>query len=118
MKPTSKHIKTYREMRNHYPALSRAAEIMAPPPADILGRDLNELRRGLRNPEKANVALLADPGTGKTAYVQGFAYDRDSLLWYLVLDVNPERLIEKTGDRDNALLTGFNELLEIGRAHV
>ena len=112
MKPTSKHIKTYREMRNHYPALSRAAEIMAPPPADILGRDLNELRRGLRNPEKANVALLADPGTGKTAYVQGFAYDRDSLLWYLVLDVNPERLIEKTGDRDNALLTGFNELLD------
>lgn len=112
MKPTSKHIKTYREMRNHYPALSRAAEIMAPPPADILGRDLNELRRGLRNPEKANVALLADPGTGKTAYVQGFAYDKDSLLWYLVLDVNPERLIEKTGDRDNALLTGFNELLD------
>lgn len=109
---TSKHIKIYKEDRKNYPALSRAAEIMAPPPAAILGRDLNELRRGLRNPEKANVALLAEPGTGKTAYVQGFAYDKDSLPYYLVLDVNPERLIEKTGDRDNALLTGFNELLD------
>lgn len=109
---TSHHIKTYHEVRTHYPALSKAAEIMLPPPADIIGRDLNELRRGLRNPEKANVALLAEPGTGKTAYVQGFAYDEDSLKYYLVLEVNPERLIEKTGDRDNALLTGFNELLD------
>lgn len=109
---TSKHIKTYKEERNNYPALSKAADIMQPPPGEILGRDLNELRRGLRNPEKANVALLAEPGTGKTAYVQGFAYDKDSLPYYLVLDVNPERLIEKTGDRDNALLTGFNELLD------
>ncbi len=109
---TSKHIKTYKEMRKNYPALSKAAEVMSPPPGDILGRDINELRRGLRNPEKANVALLAEPGTGKTAYVQGFAYDKESLLYYLVLEVNPERLIEKTGDRDNALLTGFNELLD------
>lgn len=109
---TSKHIKTYKEIRENYPSLSKAAEIMPPPPATILGRDLNELRRGLRNPEKANVVLLAEPGTGKTAYVQGFAYDKDSLDYYLVLEVNPERLIEKTGDRDNALLTGFNELLD------
>lgn len=109
---TSKHITTYHNVRQKYPALSKAAEIMPPPPADILGRDLSELRRGLRNPEKANVALLAEPGTGKTAYVQGFAYDPESLKYYLVLEVNPERLIEKTGDRDNALLTGFNELLD------
>lgn len=112
MNITSKHIRTYKENRANYPMLSRAAEIMPPPPADILGRDLNELRRGLRNPEKANVALLAEPGTGKTAYVQGFAYDKDSLPYYLVLDVNPERLIETNGDRDNALLVGFNELLD------
>lgn len=112
MNVTSKHIKTYEKAREQYPALSKAAEIMAPPPADILGRDLNELRRGLRNPEKANVALLAEPGTGKTAYVQGFAYDKDSLEYYLVLDVNPERLIDAQGDRDNALLTGFNKLLD------
>jgi hypothetical protein len=102
----------YKEIRHNYPALSKAAEIMPPPPADILGRDLNELRRGLRNPEKANVALLAEPGTGKTAYVQGFAYDKESLPYYLTLEVNPERLIEKDGDRENALLVGFNELLD------
>lgn len=112
MNRTSKHIRQYEKSRDEYPSLSRASEIMPPPPADILGRDLNELRRGLRNPEKANVALLAEPGTGKTAYVQGFAYDSESLKYYLVLEVNPERLIEKTGDRDNALLTGFNELLD------
>ena len=112
MNTTSKHIRTYKEIRHNYPALSKAAEIMPPPPADILGRDLNELRRGLRNPEKANVALLAEPGTGKTAYVQGFAYDKESLPYYLTLEVNPERLIEKDGDRENALLVGFNELLD------
>lgn len=112
MKTTSKHIETYKKVRSNYPELSKAAEIMDPPPAEILGRDLNELRRGLRNPEKANVALLAEPGTGKTALVQGFAYDEDSLLYYLVLNVNPERLIDKTGDRDNALLEGFNKLLD------
>lgn len=112
MNPSFKHINTYKEMRSKYPELSRAAEIMPKPPAAIIGRDINELRRGLRNPEKANVALLAEPGTGKTAYVQGFAYDEDSLENYLVLDVNPERLIEKTGDRDNALLNGFLKLLD------
>ena len=112
MNMTSKHINTFNKVKDRYPALAKAANIMPPPPAAILGRDLNELRRGLRNPEKANVALLAEPGTGKTAYVQGFAYDKDSLQYYLVLEVNPERLIEKTGDRDNALLTGFNELLD------
>lgn len=112
MNITSKHIEAYKKEREKYPTLFKAAEVMAPPPADILGRDLNELRRGLRNPEKANVALLAEPGTGKTAYVQGFAYDKESLLYYLVLDVNPERLIDAQGDRDNALLTGFNNLLD------
>lgn len=112
MATTSKHIVTFRKVKDQYPALAKAADIMPPPPATILGRDLNELRRGLRNPEKANVALLAEPGTGKTAYVQGFAYDKESLPYYLTLEVNPERLIEKTGNRDNALLTGFNELLD------
>lgn len=112
----SKHIQTYQQVCENYPAMARAASVLAPPPADIIGRDIGELRRGLRNPEKANVVLLAEPGTGKTAYVQGFAYDRDSVGYYLVLDVNPERLIEKNADRDNALLTGFNELLdEAGR---
>lgn len=112
MNRTSKHIAAYNKVRGNYPALLKAAGIMPPPPADILGRDINELRRGLRNPEKANVALLAEPGTGKTAYVQGFAYDPESLKYYLTLEVNPERLIEKDGDRDNALLVGFNELLD------
>lgn len=112
----TKHTVTYQNVRGQYPSLSKAADVLAPPPASIIGRDISELRRGLRNPEKANIVLLAEPGTGKTAYVQGFAYDEGSVGSYLVLEVNPERLIEKDGDRDNALLTGFNELLdEAGR---
>lgn len=109
---TSRHIERYREVKDQYPTLAKAAAVMPAPPADIIGRDIGELRRGLRNPEKANVVLLAEPGTGKTAYVQGFAYDKDSVDYYLVLDVNPEHLIEKESDRDNALLTGFHALLE------
>ena len=116
MKYRSKHIERFYQVREKYPMLNRGAKVLAEPPADIIGRDISELRRGLRNPEKANIVLLAEPGTGKTAYVQGFAYDKESLPYYLVLDVNPERLIDKEGDRDNALLTGFNELLsEAGR---
>lgn len=112
-----KHIHTYKQYYQDYPALSKAARVLDPPPADIIGRDISELRRGLRNPEKANIVLLAEPGTGKTAYVQGFAYDRESLPYYLVLDVNPEGLIEKDADRDNALLTGFNQLLDEVQAY-
>ncbi len=112
-----KHIHTYKQFYQDYPALSKAARVLDPPPADIIGRDISELRRGLRNPEKANIVLLAEPGTGKTAYVQGFAYDRESLPYYLVLDVNPEGLIEKDADRDNALLTGFNQLLDEVQAY-
>lgn len=111
MKHRSKHIERFHQVKEDYPTLNRGTKVLDEPPADIIGRDISELRRGLRNPEKANIVLLADPGTGKTAYVQGFAYDKESLPYYLVLDVNPERLIDKDTDRDNALLTGFNQLL-------
>lgn len=112
MVKTSKHIVTYNKVRDNYPALSKASQVMPPPPASILGRDLNELKRGLRNPEKANVALLAEPGTGKTAFVQGFAYDKDSLPYYLVLEVNPERFLAPGTDRESALLSGMNSLFD------
>lgn len=116
MKTNQIHITNYEKLRDNYPLLSRGADVLDPPPAKIIGRDINELKRGLRNPEKANVVLLAEPGSGKTAFVQAFAYDPESLKYYLVLDVNPERLIDKDGDRDNALLTGFTGLLdEAGR---
>ena len=116
MRYRSKHIETFHKVKEQYPTLNRWTKVLDEPPADIIGRDISELRRGLRNPEKANIVLLAEPGTGKTAYVQGFAYDKESLPYYLVLDVNPERLIDKETDRDNALLTGFNQLIsEAGR---
>ncbi len=111
-KTQSVHILTYEKQKGRYPNLSRAAAVLDPPPADIIGRDIGELSRGLRNPEKANVVLLAEPGSGKTAYVQAFAYDKAIMQDYLVLNVNPELLIDRDGDRDNALLVGFNALLD------
>lgn len=112
MQTKSTHILTYEQKKGQYSNLSRAAAVLAAPPAEIIGRDLGELCRALRNPEKANVVLLAEPGSGKTAYVQAFAYDSELSKSYLVLNVNPELLIEKDGDRDNALLVGFNALLD------
>lgn len=112
---TSKHIATFNKIHDKYPALAKACVVMPEPPADILGRDLNELKRGLRNPEKANVVLLAEPGTGKTAYVQGFAYDKDSLSKYLVLEANPERFMDnvKDGtDRESALNSGVTRMFD------
>lgn len=115
MVTTSKHINTYNKIRQNYPALSKSSNVMPPPPGDILGRDMNELKRGLRNPEKANVVLLAEPGTGKTAYVQGFAYDKDSLSKYLVLESNPERFMDNVkgnADKESALISGVTNMFD------
>lgn len=115
MVTTSKHITTYNKVRQNYPALSKSSNVMPPPPGDILGRDMNELKRGLRNPEKANVVLLAEPGTGKTAYVQGFAYDKDSLSKYLVLESNPERFMDNVkgnADKESALISGVTNMFD------
>jgi hypothetical protein len=57
---TTKHIRRFLEVGKDYPSLYRAGEVLSPPPAEIIGRDANELRKGLRNPEKANIALLGD----------------------------------------------------------
>lgn len=112
----SRHIKRYLEIGHEYPNLFQAAEVLSAPPAKILGRDPNEIRKGLRNPEKANIALLADAGVGKSAAVQAFAYDKDSIDVYLTLEVNPEKVMAAGDDRDTALLVGFRNIIdEAGR---
>lgn len=73
--------------------LHTAAVPLAKPSAPILGRDMSELRLALRNPEKANVILLGEPGSGKTAFMQGFTYDQQSTQ-YLVLSVDIERFVK------------------------
>lgn len=106
------HIETFLEVKEKYPMLNKVASVLPKPPAKIEGRDPGEICRCLRNPEKANVVLLAEPGTGKTACVQGFAYDPLSLESYLVLEINPEAMIGDSSDKDSRLLTGFIELIK------
>lgn len=109
---TTKHVRRFLEVGKDYPSLYRAGEVLSPPPAEIIGRDANEIRKGLRNPEKANIVLLAEPGSGKTAAVQAFAYDKDSVDHYLTLEINPEKIMAVGDDRDTALLVGFRNIVE------
>ena len=107
------HIKTYERERKNYPALDRAANPLPQPVAPVLGRDheLKDLRLGLRNPEKANVILLGDPGSGKTALVQGFSYAEESAK-YMTLQVDVERLAQNpNGDKDAEMANGLLDLV-------
>ena len=108
------HINTYNKLKKDYPDLARAAQPLAPPAAPITGRDheLQDLRLGLRNPEKANVILLGDPGSGKTALVQGFSYSPKSTQ-YLTLSVDVERLAaDPNGDKDAEMANGLLNLVD------
>lgn len=108
------HIKTYERERKNYPALDRAANPLPQPVAPVLGRDheLKDLRLGLRNPEKANVILLGDPGSGKTALVQGFSYAEESAN-YMTLQVDVERLAQNpNGDKDAEMANGLLDLVK------
>ena len=102
-------IRTYHEHVHEYPTLQRAATPLARPSAPILGREMGEIRKKLHNPEKANIALLGEPGTGKTAVMQGFAYNENSTQ-YLVLSVDVERLVSSDGDKDTEMARGLQDL--------
>ena len=104
-------IARFNSLHDEYPMLHVAAVPLARPSAPILGRDMSDLRLGLRNPEKANVILLGDPGSGKTAYIQGFTYDPDSTQ-YLVLSVDVERFVkDSTGDKDTEMANGLMDFI-------
>ena len=105
-----KQIETFERIKSQYPHLAKAGSPIEVPAAPILGRDTTELRLALRNPEKANVILLGDPGSGKTAFMQGFTYDEESSN-YLVISINVERIIENNkGDKDAELANGLQNL--------
>lgn len=105
-------VARYESLTEEYPALHKAATPLREPSAPILGRDLSELRRNLRNPEKANVILLGDPGSGKTAMVQGFAFSEESTP-YLVLAVDIERLVnDESTSKDTEIANGLLDLVE------
>lgn len=111
-----KQIDHYHAVIDKYPHLAKAGSPIEIPAAPIMGRDMTELRLALRDPEKANVILLGDPGSGKTAFMQGFTYD-DASVNYLVISINVERIIENTtGDKDADLANGLQNLVaEVSR---
>ena len=104
-------IETFERNRKHYPSLDRAGTPLMRPAAPILCRDMSELRLAIRNPEKANVILLGDPGSGKTAFMQGFTYNKQSVQ-YLVISVDVERLVKDNGgDKDAEMANGLQDLV-------
>ena len=110
-KQIEQQIATFERVKHEYPHLAKAGSPIEFPAAPILGRDTTELRLALRDPEKANVILLGDPGSGKTAFMQGFTYDDESI-HYLVISVNVERIIEDNkGDKDAELANGLQNLV-------
>ena len=110
-KQIEQQIATFERVKHDYPHLAKAGSPIEFPAAPILGRDTTELRLALRDPEKANVILLGDPGSGKTAFMQGFTYDDESI-HYLVISVNVERIIEDNkGDKDAELANGLQNLV-------
>lgn len=109
-------IEKFNNVKHQYPHLEKAGTPIEFPAAPIMGRDTTELRLALRDPEKANVILLGDPGSGKTAFMQGFTYDERSIN-YLTISVNVERIIENNnGDKDAELANGLQNLVaEVSR---
>lgn len=106
-------IAIYEKHRNEYPSLDRAATPLSKPSAPILGRDseLEDLRLALRNPEKANISLLGEPGSGKSALVQGFTYNKNSTQ-YLTLSIDVERLAQDpNADKDAEMANGLLDLV-------
>ena len=107
-------IKVVKSEVTDYPNMRQVASLISEPTGAIEGRDMEDLRRALRNPEKANVALLADPGAGKTAYVQGFSFDPASVQ-YLVISIDPERFALGATDgasKDTAISNGLTALAQ------
>lgn len=109
-------IDQFEAIKHEYPHLAKSGTPIEYPSAPIMGRDTSELREALRTPEKANVILLGDPGSGKTAFMQGFTYD-DASIHYLTISVNIEKIIENNnGDKDAELANGLQNLVaEVSR---
>lgn len=121
IKKITRNIALFERERKHYSALDRASTPVMKPSAPILGREkeLSELRLALRNPEKANVIMLGEPGSGKSAIVQAFTYD-DNSTQYLTLSIDIERLAQGTSDdkaMENGLLDLVKEASEFSKKH-
>lgn len=110
------HIDKFNVVRGNYPVINNVCVPLESPKEEFLGRDISKLDKALKNIKKPNVALVGDPGVGKTSYVKGYIstpYAED----YLILAVNIEKLIvDSTGDVNAQMSNSLLELVnEVGR---
>lgn len=95
---------------DNYPALRKYAKPLKKAERPIIGREveMNRVMASLMRPELCNVMLLAEPGSGKTALVQGCML-KDKDRYYL--EVEPSKIIASV-DKDcmaNELKRLFDE---------
>lgn len=119
----NQHIKTYEKECVNYPVMHRVATLLRRPVAPVIGRDqmIQEIREGLRNPEKANIILLGDAGSGKTAIVKAYAYSQGSE-HQIVLAIDIEKFVlDLSADKESQISNGFDalvrEMTDYARTH-
>lgn len=86
-------------LHQSYPLLSQLCEPVVKPEREVVGREKEtaQLLAAMSRPELCNALLLAPPGSGKTALVQGTSLiDVDRLY----LEADPSRMIAQAGDAD------------------
>lgn len=95
-------------MRESYPLLSKLSTPLKRAEREIVGRDHEKMQllASMSRPELCNALLLAPPGAGKTALVQGVMQADPERLY---LEVDPARMISEAGDADRmaSMLKGF-----------
>lgn len=91
-----------------YPLLSKLSDPLRKAEREIVGRDHEKMQllASMSRPELCNALLMAPPGVGKTALVQGVMQADPERLY---LEVDPARMITEAGDSDRmaSMLKGF-----------
>lgn len=99
-------------MQEKYPMLNLYTRRVKVPEREIVGRDdvMRSILASMHRPELCNVMLLADPGTGKTAVVQGLRV-KDKTRSYL--EIGLSSMIAATGSDSfpGALEKMFDEVI-------
>lgn len=107
-----KQIENFERVKNQYSIIDLACQVIKKPAGDIIGRNMSDIKDGLKDPEKPNIILLAEAGMGKTAFTQGFTYSKEGSD-YLVLSVSIEKfMLDATGNKDSQIANGLVGLID------
>lgn len=115
---TDREIKGLGVDLSKYPHVQKYAEVVHPPKHPIIGREkeMRSLLAALARPEVSNAFLVAEPGAGKSALVQGASME-DSRRTYMEVDL--AKMSASEGGEDGAVQMAtriksfFDEAIEI-----